>query len=143
MDFKKRGLKPRIALRWLFPSKIPTILGPRIMKSDFLDYINAFILLILLRVAKLKIFWRLYFLFPSKFVALINKPINFLQKRYNLLQRILKKSKLMFKILSILLIIKDKLKQRGLKGFFVRSLIIIWELFSSDFDEYIFNFFFF
>ena len=94
LDFKKRGLKPRIALRWLFPSKIPTILGPRIMKSDFLDYINAFILLILLRVAKLKIFWRLYFLFPSKFVALINKPINFLQKRYNLLQRILKKIKI-------------------------------------------------
>ena len=35
------------------------------MKSDFLDYINAFILLILLRVAKLKIFWRLYFLFQA------------------------------------------------------------------------------
>ena len=98
------------------------------MKSDFLDYINAFILLILLRVAKLK-YLEIIFLFPSKFVALINKPINFLQKRYNLLQRILKKSKLMFKILSILLIIKDKLKQRGLKGFFVRSLIIIWEFF--------------
>ena len=64
------------------------------MKSDFLDYINAFILLILLRVAKLKIFWRLYFLFPSKFVALINKPINFFKKRYNLLQRILKKIKI-------------------------------------------------
>ena len=39
----------------------------------------------------------------------------------------------MFKILSILLIIKDKLKQRGLKGFFVRSLIIIWEFFFFTF----------
>jgi general stress protein CsbA len=82
-----------MALSFLFPSNIPVILSARLMKSDWLDYVNAVLLLILLRLTKLKIYWKTYFLLPNKIVKLINKPIYILQKRHNFKNRIISKLK--------------------------------------------------
>ncbi len=91
MDYKKRGLKPRIALKALFPAKIPRIEGARLIKTDILDYINAFVLLVLLRITRLRLYWKIVKKLPSNIVILINKPVYFLQKRHNLQKRIVKK----------------------------------------------------
>jgi coenzyme F420 hydrogenase subunit beta len=92
MDFKKRGLKPRLALGSMFTAQVPKIKSARLMKNDLLDYINAFTMLLMVRLAKYRWYWKFFCASPSGIVRLLNKPVYVLQKRNNLGQRIIRKS---------------------------------------------------
>ena len=91
IDFKKRGLAPRLYFKSLFTGNVPIIKNATLIKSDFVDYFAAFVMLALYRVSKLPIFWRINNQLPTKLINIYTKPINFIMKRNHILLRVFKK----------------------------------------------------
>jgi coenzyme F420 hydrogenase subunit beta len=143
LDFKKRGLGPRLKLKYFFSSNTPKIYAAKLARSDFLDYFNAFFILMIVRIAKYRMYWRFACFVSSKTLLFINKPFNVLQKRYNLKKRFLKKTlNIVFASNKIQKII-DKffinIERYGYSGLFSRLLRKIYWRISYLFDNYTFN----
>lgn len=91
IDFKKRGLAPRLFFRKLFFADVPNIKNANLMRSDLVDYFAAILMFALYYVTKLEWFWKLNAKLSTKFVHYYTKPINFILKRNKIVSRITKK----------------------------------------------------
>jgi coenzyme F420 hydrogenase subunit beta len=87
LDFKKRGLGARLFLRKWFPANTPIIANAKLLPWGFWDLVAAIALLIQIRLSKHPIFWELMKRLPTRVVRFIYKPMNILQKRYDIWQR--------------------------------------------------------
>lgn len=87
VDFKKRGLKARLDLKKFFTAQTPKINNVNLLPNSPLDYLAAVVLLIQIRLSKSDKFWLIINHLPTEFVRLLFKPMNILQKRYDLSKR--------------------------------------------------------
>lgn len=91
IDFKKRGLAPRLFFSRLFSADVPNIKNAKLMTSDFVDYLAAILMFVVYYVTKLEWFWKLNAKLSTKVIHCYTKPINFILKRNKIISRITKK----------------------------------------------------
>jgi len=143
MDFKKRGLKPRMFFGWLFTARVPNIKSAKLMNNDLLDYINAFLMLLMVRLAKYRWYWKLFCASPSGVVQLLNKPVYVLQKRNNLGLRIIRKSVSVFggspELGTRAMAAFKRCAYYGFSGVLERVMRRVWWVFSAHIDTALFE----